>query len=1289
MRVRNRWLAVVAGFGLFVLLAIAAAVLSLQTAAGGRWLASYVSDVSSSPEMRVEIASIDHILSSDPAVVGVTIFDRDGPWLKIDRISAQWSRLALLGLKLDVDRIDVGEVDVLRRPAPAPEKPKPAAQSGGAFPARLPIGVRLGEFALGKLVLAEPVVGAPATLSLTAGGELTGARASVKALAQRLDAPGSIGADAAYSKDDGRLRLAFKASEPGDGLIARLAKIPGLPPVEAAIDGDGALDAFNATIVAKAGEAAVHGDAKIAREGAARRIDLDLSAQLAGVMPAELAPLVSETTKIDAQAHLGDDGAKTIDRLALVAAAFQLDASGQLDAEGQGTGAVKIAAPDLGRFSRLAGRDLRGTLKLSADLAGKPLDGVLEATLAGAVIAPSFGAAAVDGLVGEKLALSGKVATRADGGFFFDKLALDGAHISARIDGAAAKDKAAIDARIDLPELRYAGLPLTGRADVTASMTGALDKPDARFAATLQDATANGRPIPKLTLQGEAQDLLGQLKAVATLDGVVDRKPAKGRVSLARAGDGWSADDIDVAIGSATAKGALALDGAGLAKGRLVVAAPNLDDLSALALQKLGGKFNADMTLDAAGAGQNVTLAAQGAGIEAPGAAIGRIAATFSARDLYRKPALDGEIAAENIRVGKETINRARLLARPAQGGAAALDLTLDARGFNIASRATLTPGDKTRIDIAQLVAQRAGKKIALVQPAAISFQRGAVEFRNIALGLGSGRLDVDGVAGERLDITAKARGVPLSIASIIDPSLGLDGMVEADARISGSKAAPNGDWRLKVTKASAAQLRASGIPAIDVAASGRLSGARTTLDADIAIGPTSRLKIAGAAPLGEGALDLNVKGALDAALANTMLAANGQTAAGKANVDLRLTGPMASPIIGGSIGFANGAFNDPLNGVSLERINGRVEGRGHDLTIDGLTAQTKNGGTIAVAGRISVAPDAGMPGSLHIVANNAQLASTDVVSSVGDLDLTISGPLARAPKIAGKVNLDSMDVNVPDRVPANLKPLPGSTHIDARGFAAQMLALEQKQKAKSGRQSSFDAALDLALTAPDKIFVRGRGIDAEFGGALKIGGSIKKPNVVGGFDLRRGKLQLLTQRIDITRGKLAFTGGLAPTLDFLAETKAADITAQIGVSGPAAAPVFTFSSSPEMPQDEVLSRLLFAKASGSLTPFQAVQLAAALAQFSGAGTGVDAFEKMRKALGVDSLDLDAGGAGGPTIGASRYIMNGVSVGVKTGAKPEQTSVNVGVDVTRGIRLQSETGVDGRTSLGVGVEHEY
>ncbi|KAF2989630.1 translocation/assembly module TamB domain-containing protein [Methylocystis sp. MJC1] len=1286
MRKPSRGLVIVGGIAAFVILAAGASVYSINSASGGRSLARVISEAASTPDMKVEIGAIDGVLSPTPAVRDIVVSDRDGPWLRIDRVAAKWSPLAALGMKLDIDRIDVGEIDVLR--APVAEKKKAEQKNGnGSFPPKLPIGVRVGELALAKLILAEPVLDAAATLSVHAGAELTGAAAGIWVNVLRLDAPGSAGVDAVYAGD--KLRVKFAASEPGDGLIARRAKIPGLPPVEASVAGEGPLDAFAAKISAKAGKAGVDGEVHVTREGAARRFDLALAGRLADLLPQDLAAIFADVTKVEATSHLADNGAKTLDRFALAASAFKVDGAGRMSADGKAVGKVNLSVAALDPFSRIAGRQLHGVLDLSADIAGAPLDGVLEASLDGAVTSLGSGVAAVDGLAGGRVRLTGKVATLPGGGFAFDRLALAGEHLSALVDGKASKEKAAIEAKLDLPELRYAGLPLSGRANVAASVTGSLEKPDATLLATLEDATANGRPIPQLALQGEAHDLLGRLAAAAKLDGVVDRKPARGRFSLARTDAGWTLDDVDLAIGGATAKGALAIDGAGLANGRLRLAAPNLDDLSALALQKLGGRLEADISLDAPNGEQSVSIDAEGAGIEAAGAAVGRFAATLSARDLLRKPALEGEVSVDNARFGKEAIGKARLLARPAGDGAAMLDLTLDARGFNVASRATLTPGETTRLDIAQFSAQRAGKKIALAQPAAVTLQHGAVALRGLALSLGSGRLDIDGVAGESLDIAAKARAVPLSIASMIDPTIGLDGLLDAEARITGTKAAPAGEWRVKLAKISAPQLRANGLPAVDVAANGRLANKRTTVDADVAVGPSSKLKITGSAPLGEGALDLAVKGALDAALANTMLAANGQTAAGKANVDLRLTGPAASPIIGGSVVIADAAFNDPLNGVSLAKISGRIEGRGRDLTIDGLTAQTKNGGRIAVAGKVTVAPDAGMPGSIRIGANNAQLAATDIVSSTGDLDLTISGALARNPKISGKVNLDSMDVSIPDRLPANLKPLPGSTHIDAKGFAAQMLALEKKQQEKASRKSGFDAALDLALSAPNKIFVRGRGIDAEFGGDLKISGTIQKPNAQGGFELRRGKMQLLTQRIDLTRGKLTFAGGLTPALDFEAETTASDITAKIDVTGPAASPSFAFSSTPELPQDEVLSRLLFAKASGSLTPFQAVQLAAALAQLSGAGAGVDAFEKMRKALGVDSLDLDAGGGKGPTVGASRYIANGVSVGVKTGANPQQTSVNVGVDVTRGLRLQSETGMSGATSLGVGIEHEY
>jgi translocation and assembly module TamB len=187
---------------------------------------------------------------------------------------------------------------------------------------------------------------------------------------------------------------------------------------------------------------------------------------------------------------------------------------------------------------------------------------------------------------------------------------------------------------------------------------------------------------------------------------------------------------------------------------------------------------------------------------------------------------------------------------------------------------------------------------------------------------------------------------------------------------------------------------------------------------------------------------------------------------------------------------------------------------------------------------------------------------------------------------------------------------------------------------------------------------------------------------------MRRGQLDILGQRLSFSRGRVDFKGDLVPSLDFLAETRSGSITARIAVSGPASGPDFLITSDPDLPQDEVLSRILFQRAAGGLSPGQAVQLAQAVATLSG-GSGTGAFEQIRRSLGVDSLDISTSASGGAAVGASRYISDRVKVGVRAGAKPEESAVSLDIDITRRLKAQGEVGADGRSSVGLGVEWEY
>jgi translocation and assembly module TamB len=250
---------------------------------------------------------------------------------------------------------------------------------------------------------------------------------------------------------------------------------------------------------------------------------------------------------------------------------------------------------------------------------------------------------------------------------------------------------------------------------------------------------------------------------------------------------------------------------------------------------------------------------------------------------------------------------------------------------------------------------------------------------------------------------------------------------------------------------------------------------------------------------------------------------------------------------------------------------------------------------------------------------------------------------------------------------------------------------LSEERAVASSSQSDYAIDLDLKVTTTNRIFVRGLGVDAQLGGEITIIGTSDLPRILGGFQLRRGSVNVIGQRIDFTRGVVTFTGSdkIDPELDLVAETTTSSVTAIVTVSGTASSPVFAFTSSPDLPQDEVLARLLFDKATGQLTPGEAIQLAQAAAQYAGLlGSGGGMIENIRQKLGLDVLQITTAGDS-PAIGIGRYINDNIYVGVTQGVKAESSRVTVDIDITDNISARGAVGADGSSSVGINFEWDY
>lgn len=953
-----------------------------------------------------------------------------------------------------------------------------------------------------------------------------------------------------------------------------------------------------------------------------------------------------------------------------------------------GTLAARIGS--LAPFSGLANVDLRGAARLNAKLTGNPGKQDITAVLDGRLTGFSSGNAAISGALGETVTLSG-TARRIPGGFGLENFRIDGGNVDVTASGQATERAADLGLRISVDDLGRLDKRISaGRAAIDARLTGSLETPDVAATVTVTDMRAMDRAIPRLVVRLDAKDVTGALRANVALDGTVSGKAASGSAELLRlAAGGYALNGLDFTIGSVALKGDVTLDDQNLAAGNVSLVAGNLDDLSALVLTELRGQVEARIGLEVRDGGQFASVEGRGSKLRFGEIALDSFTENVTVSDLYRRPIVDGTLEANTLTVAGQTFRQIRIVA-DGSADATAFEVSANALGFDLALTGRLVPTDTAiRIDLATFLAQRGGRRIALADPASVTLAGGTATISDLTLVANGGRLTIAGRAGETFDLSVDIRALPLSIAEIFAPNLGLQGTLSGEARITGSQAAPAGTYRLQVSGLSLPALRNAGVSALGIRAEGRLADGRVTTEATVDAGRIGTIRVTGSAPIDPaGDLDLRTTGRIDLSAANAFLAAGGRRVTGAANLDLRIAGPLSAPRVEGSATIANASFTDELQGIRLTGIEARIAAQGDTVRIERLSARTPNGGTLGASGTVRIDPAAGFPADIRITGNRAQLVSNDIFTAVANLDLSVTGPVTQSPRLAGRVSIVTLDVTVPDRLPTTLRPLPGTKHVNPPPTAAARLAIRRERERNAGRGGrAFNASLDLTLVAQNRIFVRGRGINAELGGDLRLTGTSNDPVAIGAFELRRGRLDILGQRIDFTRGRLDFTGDLTPSLDFVAETQAGDVTARIAVSGPANSPDFAISSTPDLPQDEVLSRILFDKASGGLSAGQALQLAQAVASFSGGGDG--AFEQLRRSLGVDSLDITAGSGGGVGVGVSRYISDNVRVGVRAGARPEDSGLSVDIDLSRRLKLQGEVGAGGGTSVGIGYEYEY
>ncbi|SDD25248.1 translocation/assembly module TamB domain-containing protein [Ruegeria marina] len=440
--------------------------------------------------------------------------------------------------------------------------------------------------------------------------------------------------------------------------------------------------------------------------------------------------------------------------------------------------------------------------------------------------------------------------------------------------------------------------------------------------------------------------------------------------------------------------------------------------------------------------------------------------------------------------------------------------------------------------------------------------------------------------------------------------------------------------------------------------------------------------EVAGSFDETSGLVDMTTNGQLSLGVANKALSPN--KIDGTARFDVAMKGTPGLAALTGTITTSGTTLAIPGAGQTITGIGGTVRIADQSAQIS-LNGGVRAGGSFTVSGPVSLLPP--FDGRITVALND--LVMTDNLSYDSRLggQITLSGPLTGNSSLSGQINVGETNINLNTAGgAAGAAAIPDIVH--SREPAAVFATRQRANLVDTGNGGGGNSAiaLDISIDAPGRVYARGRGLNAEMGGRIHIGGTSAAPVPSGQIGLIRGDFNIFSRRLNLTKGIVTLQGDLTPFVEFASTTTTSEGQASLQIIGPLDAPEIKVIADPDRPSEEALAMLLFGNQFAELSPFVIAQMAASLATLSGAGG--DATKGVRKATGADTIEVGADTEGRAQLGAGAYLGENLYTDFTVNTSGD-TEVNLNLDVTDNLTLKGTVDNAGDTSVGIFFERDY
>ncbi len=994
------------------------------------------------------------------------------------------------------------------------------------------------------------------------------------------------------------------------------------------------------------------------------------------------------------------DGAVDITQIHLQAEKARAEGRARLSpAAGPSGGRLTVTLDDIAAVAKgLKGKVIGTAVFESSDIT-QGGEGQLDLNVTGF----NIGNAQIQSLLGSELKLGAAVS------FSNDALVISDVTMplaTARITGAAkipapfetitATVNAALPTLGPLSDL--AGVKLAGDMLLTADIFGALADPAVLADVAIQSLKVGSQAVGEVRVSLTADDSLSSPNG--TLEGefaaphidtdftipytLVDQVHLR-------------MDGISIAQNDNTFTGALVapLDGTPVA-GSFAIDFPDLTSLAAAGGLQMRGIVSGRLDLEDAAGTQNLALdlAGKQISIEKDGLRLDAVQMALNAEDLVNDPRFElkaeiadlaqGEVRIETIKLtGSGTTASTDLGFEMESGTAPALDLSGSATA-QISKAATL-------LTIKALQGRFSEKELALQNPFTVQKSGDDVTVEAFTLAFGRGQVTASAsLLEEQANADVAIENFPLDLVNLLQPDRPVSGDVSGRATFQVTPQSSTGTVSLNTRNVVLTGPDFEDLPPLSSQLDGRLADGQLRFTGQISGLPETQLKTSGAVPvittLSPLAVELPEDQPIDMqldAISNLdkiwpLLGLDRHLLTGSLTAKGSVFGTLGQPAIEGGVRLTDGRYEEIELGTILEDLNVSVLAE-RDGNVE-ITAAAIDGGngTLSASGSLDFADLSNPVLDMALKLQEMALLRQDTISATTNADLTFTGtPQDLA--VRGDIETRQVEVNIGGSLAPGVVEIPVTEINFPNEYGSDADALAPKK-----RQI---VSLAVNVNLPQQVFIRGRGLDSEWEGKLSVTGTAAAPVLEGYLSPVRGQFSFSGKDFILQKGTIRLTGeaDIDPELSLSAKYDSKNVTAIVAIEGTASNPKITFSSPDNLPEDEVLSRVLFGKSAAKLSALEALQLAQAVANVSGQlGSGGGVLDYARQTLGVDTLSAGVNSETGEAeVSAGKYITDTIYVGVAQGATAGSTKARVEIEVTPNLSIESET--DQTTDSRVGV----